>query len=86
MATTQQQTRAGVDSTAARRPVQDDARGGAAKTPQEKWKIPPGRTWLWFVVALLLNFLLTRFLMPGPEAPVTVPYTVFKQEVGKRNV
>ena len=24
--------------------------------------------------------------MPGPEAPVTVPYTLFKEEVGKGNV
>jgi cell division protease FtsH len=35
---------------------------------------------------LLVNFLLSRFLMPGPEAPVTVPYTLFKEEVGKGNV
>jgi cell division protease FtsH len=27
-----------------------------------------------------------RFLMPSPEAPVTVPYTVFKEEVSKGNV
>jgi cell division protease FtsH len=25
-------------------------------------------------------------MTPGPEAPVTVPYTLFKEEVGKRNV
>ena len=24
--------------------------------------------------------------MPGPNAPVTVPYTLFKDEVGKGNV
>jgi cell division protease FtsH len=27
-----------------------------------------------------------RFLFPGPEAPITVPYTLFKQEAGKGNV
>jgi cell division protease FtsH len=36
--------------------------------------------------ALLANYLMVRFLFPSPEAPVTVPYTFFKEEVGKRNV
>jgi cell division protease FtsH len=49
-------------------------------------KMPPRRTWLWFSLILLANFLLTRFLMPSPNAPVTVPYTLFKEEVGKGNV
>ena len=48
--------------------------------------MPPRKTWLWFVLILLVNFLLVRLLMPGPEAPVIVPYTLFKEEVGKRNV
>jgi cell division protease FtsH len=48
--------------------------------------MPPRKTWLWFVLILLANFLLGRLLTPGPEAPVTVPYTVFKEEVGKHNV
>jgi cell division protease FtsH len=30
---------------------------------------------------LLVNFMLFRFLFPGPEAPVEVPYTFFKEEV-----
>jgi len=30
---------------------------------------------------LLANFLLVRFLLPGPDAPVEVPYTFFKEEV-----
>jgi cell division protease FtsH len=58
---------------------------GAPETPA-KWRIPPGRTWLWFVLILLANFLLARFLMPSPDAPLTVPYTFFKEEVGKGNV
>lgn len=49
-------------------------------------KMPRGNTWLIFVVALLANYLLAKLLMPGPEAPVTVPYTLFKTEVGKHNV
>src|SRR5258708_6306639 len=47
--------------------------------------IPPGRTWLSFLFLLLANYLLIRFLFPSPEAPV-VPYTLFKEEVGKGNV
>src|SRR4030095_8057168 len=48
--------------------------------------MPPRRTWLWFVLILLVNFLLVRFLMPGAEAPVIVTYTLFRDEVGKANV
>jgi len=48
--------------------------------------MPPGRTWLWFAVALLVNFVAVRYFMPGAEAPLTVPYTLFKDEVGKHNV
>jgi cell division protease FtsH len=35
---------------------------------------------------LLANYLLIRLLAPGPQAPVAVPYTLFKEEVAKRNV
>jgi cell division protease FtsH len=62
-----------------------DSGPGARKSP-EKAKVPPGKTWLWFVLILLTNFLLGRLLLPSPEAPITVPYTLFKQEVGKGNV
>ena len=48
--------------------------------------MPPRRTWLWFALILLANFLLVRFLLPGPEAPVEVPYTFFKEEVRAGNV
>jgi cell division protease FtsH len=58
----------------------DSAKGAAPA------KMPPRKTWLWFLLILLANFLLSRFLMPSPEAPVTVPYTLFKEEVGKGNV
>ena len=37
--------------------------------------------WLIFVLVLLANFAVTRFFAPGKETPITVPYTVFKQEV-----
>jgi len=48
--------------------------------------MPPSRTWLWFVLVLVANYLIVRFLVPGPEAPVTIPYTFFKEEVAKHNV
>jgi len=48
--------------------------------------MPPRRTWIWFLVMLLLNYLLVRSFFPSPGAPVKIPYTLFKQEVAKRNV
>src|SRR5918997_342326 len=48
--------------------------------------MPPRGMWLWFALILLANFLLFRFLFPGPEAPVEVPYTFFKEEVRAGNV
>src|SRR4051812_47120277 len=48
--------------------------------------MPPVRTWLWLALILLSNVLIFRFLFPGPEAPVEVPYTVFKEEVRGGNV
>src|SRR5215475_9755985 len=51
-----------------------------------KTTVPPGRTWLWFLGILLANYLLMKFFVPSPDTPVTVPYTLFKEEVSKRNV
>jgi cell division protease FtsH len=48
--------------------------------------MPPRKTWLWFVLVLVANFLLVRLLMPAAESPTTVPYTLFKEEVRKGNV
>ena len=48
--------------------------------------MPPSRTWTWFIVVLAINFLLVRYVFPRSDAPVKVPYTLFKQEVAKRNV
>ena len=48
--------------------------------------MPPRRTWLWFLLILVANFFLVRLLSPGPEGPVTIPYTLFKEEVRKGNV
>src|SRR5215210_4179116 len=57
-----------------------------ASGPERQDTMPPRRTWLWFALILLANFLLVRFLFPGPEAPVEVPYTFFKEQVSSGNV
>jgi cell division protease FtsH len=46
----------------------------------------PRRTWLWFLLVVVVNYMLMRYLVPSPSAPVAVPYTLFKEEVGKGNV
>src|SRR5262245_64115693 len=51
-----------------------------------KATVPPGRTWLWFLGILLANYLVMKFFVPSPDAPVTVPYTLFKEQVSKGNV
>jgi cell division protease FtsH len=48
--------------------------------------MPPRRTWLSFLLILLVNVLLARFLFPSGNAPVKVPYTLFREEVTKHNV
>jgi cell division protease FtsH len=85
MSLTRQQTRHNSDSTPAGRVQPADRKPGAAQSPWQA-KMPPRKTWFWFVLVLLANFWLVRLLMPGPEAPVTVPYTLFKEEVRKGNV
>ena len=80
-----QQGHGNSDSTPAGRVQPTDSRPGAPKGIGQA-RMPPRRTWLWFVLILLANFVLVRLLMPGPEGPVTVPYTLFKEEVGKGNV
>jgi cell division protease FtsH len=47
--------------------------------------MPPRRTWLFFLFIILINFLLIRYLFPGPQV-VKVPYTKFKQEAIRGNV
>src|SRR3954467_5900510 len=48
--------------------------------------MPPRKAWLWFLAMLLVNFAVLRFLKPGAEPSITVPYTLFKDEVKKGNV
>jgi cell division protease FtsH len=85
MRVTEQQTPGNdSDSTPDRRQPPDI--GTSARKRTEQAKVPPGKTWLWFVLILLANFFLGKFLIPSPETPGTVPYTFFKLEVAKHNV
>src|SRR5689334_22869338 len=63
--------------------VQPANSGPRASKSTGQAKIPPRRVWLWFMLVLLANYLLARFLFPSADAPVTVPYTFFKEEVRK---
>jgi cell division protease FtsH len=85
MSSTGQQVRRDGDSPPAGRGQPVNGKPGAAKGTGRA-TIPPRKTWLWFALVLLANYLLMRLLIPSPEAPITVPYTVFKEEVGKGNV
>ncbi len=48
--------------------------------------MPPRRTLITFLVLLAVNYLLVSTFFTDPDAPVTIPYTAFKQEVVKKNV
>jgi cell division protease FtsH len=48
--------------------------------------MPPRRTLTWFLLILVVNFLLARFLFPPSDSPATVPYTLFRAQVSKHNV
>jgi cell division protease FtsH len=84
MSSTGQQTKRGESGPTGRLQPANNKPG--EKKVAEQWKMPPGRTWVWLLGVLLANYLLVSLLMPSPEAPVTVPYTLFKEEVSKRNV
>lgn len=47
--------------------------------------MPPRKYWALFALVLLVNYLITSYLFTG-DAPITVPYTVFREEAGKGNV
>ncbi len=58
----------------------------APAQPKSQPNLPPRRSWLIFIVILFVNYLLVRYLFPGPNEPLTVPYTVFKQQAADGNV
>ena len=49
-------------------------------------RLPPGRMWWIFLGILLANWLVARWLVPAADAPVTVPYTVFREQAAQGNV
>ncbi|HEX5513127.1 MAG TPA: ATP-dependent zinc metalloprotease FtsH [Gammaproteobacteria bacterium] len=48
--------------------------------------LPPNRIWLFFLGLLILNYLVSNWLFQAPDAAVTVPYTLFKEQVVGGNV
>src|SRR5690606_3335005 len=65
----------------------DTERPGARRhRGDDKGGMPPRNTWLWFLLILLVNFLIVRMFFPGPDDAVSVPYTVFKEQVRAGNV
>jgi cell division protease FtsH len=73
------------DSASSARVPPAETRPGGAKDGK-KGRLPPRRTWLWFIVIVILNYFLMRLLMPGGEPSITIPYTLFKEQVSKGNV
>ena len=60
---------------------------GAAPKPSVKPPaMPPRRVWITFLIVLAVNYLIVRMLIPNPDAAITVPYTVFKEQVASGNV
>jgi len=47
--------------------------------------MPPRRSWIFFLLILLANFLLIRLFAPNPHS-VKIPYSVFRQEAARGNV
>lgn len=71
---------------AGRAPEGPAAHGGEGGKAGEPMRGPPRRAWWVFLLILLFNYLLMRSLFPDTGAAVTVPYTVFKEQVAKGNV
>lgn len=42
--------------------------------------------WLTFLLVLIVNFLIVRYVFPSGDEPVSVPYTLFKEEASRGNV
>ena len=68
------------------KPQKGSSEPGSGEKARMETKMPPGRSWLWFLVILAINYFIVRIIFPGPQEPVTVPYTLFKEEVRKNNV
>lgn len=65
-----------------RMPLPKDATAAKPGTPS----LPPRKYWPWLFLVLLLNYMLVTALFPKPGNPLTVPYTVFREQVTQGNV
>ncbi|HEX7940408.1 MAG TPA: ATP-dependent zinc metalloprotease FtsH, partial [Gemmatimonadaceae bacterium] len=68
------------------RPPSSNDGTGPAGGEQSSQRMPPRRTWLSFLIILLINVAIVRFLFPSTSAPAKVPYTLFREQVAARNV
>lgn len=67
--------------------TQSNAGPGTPNKSAPQSKMPPWKSWLWvFILILLANYVLARFFSPSPKEPIVIPYTLFKEEVTKKNV
>jgi cell division protease FtsH len=69
-----------------KRAGQSATASGAAREARKQRPSLPRYIWLWFVGALLINFIVTRYMVPQADEPIVVPYTVFKSQVAAGNV
>ena len=66
---------------------QDRTGAGNGREGKEKTPKLPRISWFWFVLVVLVNIWFVRtFLRAGGSEPVSVPYTLFKEEVKRGNV
>ena len=54
--------------------------------PMRRPSMPPRRTWLIFLLLLVVNYFLVSLLFPSPPAPVPISYTLFRSELARNNV
>ena len=59
--------------------------GGREPTP-DPGNLLRSRMWLTFLAILALNYFVMRWLLPGPDEAITIPYTAFKEQVAAGNV
>ena len=69
-----------------RRAGQGSATAGPAPPRRKLRPTLPRYIWWWFICALAINFVATRYMVPAADEPLLVPYTVFKAQVAAGNV
>lgn len=67
MNSTRPQTQRNSDSAPAGRVPPTDRKSGTAQGPGQA-TMPPRKTWLWFVLVLLANYLLVRLPVAGADS------------------